>query len=96
MLSAVELCREIGGADAFREFRITEVIPGPLDRSAMVTFVRNAVSTYFHPTSTCAMRQTPMSFVDPELRVHGIAGLRIADASIMPMLQAEIQTHRRS
>lgn len=84
MLSAVELCREIGGTDAFYEFRMREVMPGPLDRSAMLTFVRNAVSTYFHPTSTCAMGQTPMSVVDPELRVHGIAGLRIADASIMP------------
>ena len=84
MLAAVELCRDIGAADAFKSFRAREVMPGPLGRSEMIDFIRNAVSTYFHPTSTCQMGHSPSCVVDHELRVHGIEGLRVADASIMP------------
>jgi choline dehydrogenase len=84
MLAAVDLCREMGAADAFRPFRAREVMPGPLGRAEMIDFVRNAASTYFHPTSTCRMGPSPDCVVDHELRVHGIDGLRVADASIMP------------
>lgn len=84
MLASVELCREIGNADAFKPFRAREVMPGPLGQTDMIDFIRNSVSTYFHPTSTCRMGQSPMCVVDPELKVYGIEGLRIADASIMP------------
>jgi choline dehydrogenase len=84
MLAAVELCREIGASDAFAPFRAREVMPGPLGRNEMIDFIRNAASTYFHPTSTCSMGHTPMSVVNHELKVHGIDRLRIADASIMP------------
>lgn len=84
MLAAVTLCREIGNASAFAPFRAREVMPGTLGRSEMIDFIRNAVSTYFHPTSTCAMGHAPDSVVDHELKVHGLEGLRIADASIMP------------
>lgn len=84
MLSAVELCREIGASDAFKPFRAREVMPGPLGKKEMIDFMRNAVSTYFHPTSTCKMGHSPMCVVDHELKVHGIEGLRVADASIMP------------
>ncbi len=84
MLEAVALCREIGASRAFAPFRAREVMPGGLNRAEMTDFVRNAVSTYFHPTSTCAMGNTPPCVVDHKLRVHGLDGLRIADASIMP------------
>lgn len=84
MLAAVELCRNIGASDAFAAFRAREVMPGPLSRTAMIDFIRNSVSTYFHPTSTCKMGTNPMCVVDPQLRVYGIDGLRVADASIMP------------
>ena len=84
MLAAVDLCRELGAGDAFAPFRAREVIPGPLRKADMVDFVRHAASTYFHPTSTCGMGHGPACVVDPELKVHGIAGLRVADASIMP------------
>ena len=48
--------------------------------------MRNNAETTYHPVGTCKMGQDPMAVVDNELRVHGIAGLRIADASIMPTL----------
>ncbi|MBL8812386.1 MAG: GMC family oxidoreductase N-terminal domain-containing protein [Planctomycetaceae bacterium] len=84
MIAAVELCREIGNSDAFYAFRKREVMPGPLAKNEMVRFARNAVSTYFHPTSTCTMGPGKECVVDHTLRVHGLESLRIADASIMP------------
>ena len=57
--------------------------------------LKKAAETTYHPVGTCKMGSDPMAVVDAQLRVHGIAGLRIADASIMPML-ASVPTHRRS
>lgn len=86
MLAAVELTRALGAADSFAEFRKREVMPGPLSRNEMIEFVKNGATTYFHPTSTCQMGIDVESVVDPDLRVYGIEGLRIADASIMPQV----------
>ena len=84
MLRAVELCREMGASDAFGDLRKREVMPGNLPRSEMIEFIRQAATTYFHPTSTCKMGIDDEAVVDPDLRVYGIQGLRVADASIMP------------
>jgi choline dehydrogenase len=84
MRVAVEMCREIGGAEAFAPFRAREILPGPLGPAEMTDFIRTAASTYFHPTSTCRMGHDAAAVVDHDLRVHGIEGLRVADASIMP------------
>jgi choline dehydrogenase len=84
MLAAVELCREIGASDAFAGFRARELAPGPLGRAEMIDFIRRAASTYFHPAGTCRMGPGADCVVDHELKVHGIEGLRVADASIMP------------
>jgi choline dehydrogenase len=51
-----------------------------------VAFVRRACSTYHHPVGTCPMGTGPEAVVDAELRVRGIDGLRIADASVMPAI----------
>ncbi|WP_158891019.1 GMC family oxidoreductase [Amycolatopsis anabasis] len=75
--TAVELCREIGRAPALRDWAAAERYPGPAD---LEEYVRRTVLTYHHQAGTCRMG----AVVDAELRVHGIAGLRIADASIMP------------
>jgi choline dehydrogenase-like flavoprotein len=48
--------------------------------------VRNAAETIYHPVGTCKMGSDPMAVVDAQLRVHGMTGLRIADASIIPTL----------
>ena len=84
MLAALELCRELGAGEAFAQFRAREVMPGPLGRAEMADFIRQTASTYFHPASTCGMGHGPACVVDHELKVHGIDGLRVADASIMP------------
>ncbi|UQA56799.1 GMC family oxidoreductase [Polyangium aurulentum] len=84
LLAAVELSREIGAARAFDEFRRREVMPGPRSRVEMAAWIRQATTCFFHPTSSCRMGVDERAVVDPRLRVHGIAGLRVADASIMP------------
>jgi choline dehydrogenase len=84
MLVAIDLCREMGASDAFKDLRKSEVMPGKRSRAEMIEFIRQGATTYFHPTSTCKMGIDAESVVDPELRVYGIDNLRIADASIMP------------
>jgi len=86
MIDALEICREIGRADAFKDWRRTEVAPGPeaKTRDDLREFLRRTVSTYHHQCGTCGMSQDSLSVVDPDLRVHGLQNLRVADASIMP------------
>ncbi len=56
------------------------------DDDALRAYVKDSYFTYFHLVGTCAMGSTEMSVVDCELRVHGIEGLRVADASVMPSI----------
>lgn len=84
LFHAVELCREIGNARAFAPWRKREIMPGPRDRASMIEFIRMSTWTYFHPAGSCRMGIDRMAVVDPELKVRGIEGLRIADASVMP------------
>lgn len=84
LLRGIELCREIGAAPALKEFVKREIMPGKVDKAAMTDFLRNAAGTYFHESCTCKMGRDDMAVVDARLRVHGVEGLSIADASIMP------------
>jgi choline dehydrogenase len=88
MLAGLRLARRIGTADALAAWCGAEVAPGPdvAGDEALRDYVRNTFSSYFHPVGTCAMGNTEMSVVDSELRVHGIRGLRVADASVMPSI----------
>jgi choline dehydrogenase len=63
-----------------------EFQPGPAVATdeQLLDYARQRGGTVYHPTSTCRMGSDPMAVVDAELRVHGIDGLRVADASIMP------------
>jgi choline dehydrogenase len=68
--------------------RLTEVAPGTARQSdeEIIAWVKQVAETTYHPIGTCKMGSDPMAVVDAELRVHGIGGLRVADASIMPSL----------
>ena len=69
-------------------FQVSEVVPG-VDLTTddeILDWVKQAAETTYHPVGTCKMGSDPMAVVDAQLRVHGIAGLRVADASIMPTL----------
>jgi choline dehydrogenase len=65
-----------------------EVWPGAEVRTAadLRAFIRHTVSSYWHPAGTCRMGTGADAVVDPNLRVHGVAGLRVADASVMPVI----------
>ncbi|WP_427308705.1 GMC oxidoreductase [Cupriavidus sp. H39] len=70
------------------EIVASEYSPGPAVKSdaEILDFVRRTASTVFHPCGTCRMGNDEDSVVDPELRVRGVDGLRIADASVMPRI----------
>ncbi|MGA9634575.1 MAG: GMC family oxidoreductase N-terminal domain-containing protein [Solirubrobacterales bacterium] len=87
LVAAVALCCEIGAAPALRsEWGARELYPGPEVTSDLQIedWVRRSAITYHHQVGTCKMGVDAEAVVDPRLRVHGIEGLRVADASIMP------------
>jgi choline dehydrogenase len=86
MIRAIHACRDIAAQDALAEWNAGEHFPGPAVESDtdIAAFVEAHVSTWFHPVGTARMGVGADSVVDPTLRVNGIAGLRVADASIMP------------
>ena len=59
---------------------------GKMTDAEMRDYLAKSVNTFFHPTSTCRMGVGEEAVVDPELRVRGVEGLRVADASIMPSI----------
>ncbi|WP_433710188.1 GMC family oxidoreductase [Nocardia sp. CA-084685] len=88
MVDAVQICREIGASEAFAPWRRGELAPGPdaRTRDDLREFVRRTAGTYHHQVGTCKMGSAadPDAVVGTDLRVFGVAGLRVADASIMP------------
>jgi len=87
---AIRIARSIMTAPAMAPLRLTEVAPGPgrTTNDEILDWVKGAAETTYHPVGTCKMGSDPMAVVDARLRVHGIEGLRVADASIMPTLMS--------
>ncbi len=85
-IACIETLREIGNSAEVRPFVKREVMPGDLTGDELETYLRNAVSTYWHESGTAKMGRDPMSVVDGHLKVYGVEGLRVADASIMPRI----------
>jgi choline dehydrogenase len=86
-LRGIELARELAQTRAFEPFTKAEAAPGIHASGAeMRSFIRDGASTVWHPVGTCKMGWDAAAVVDPSLRVHGIEGLRVADASIMPTI----------
>jgi len=73
---------------AFAPFVGKEFEPGPQVHSDedIRAFIRHRAETLSHPVGTCKMGVDPLAVVDPQLRVYGTQGLRVADASIMPLI----------
>ena len=88
VLSGIRLVRKIAEQPAMKPYVAEELQPGPATQSDedFVAFLRQTGVSNHHPASSCAMGTGPNSVVDPRLRVHGIERLRVADASIMPVV----------
>ena len=88
MLECVRLSREVLHQPAFKPFRGHEIYPGNdiSDREGLIDFIRAKAESIYHPVGTCRMGSDYDSVVDSELKVRGVEGLRVIDASIMPTL----------
>jgi choline dehydrogenase len=88
LVAGLDLARAIGAAGALDPWRGAEVHPGRDTCSSDIrrAYLRQAVQTYHHPVGTCRIGEDEMSVVDTDLRVRGIGGLRVADASVMPSI----------
>ena len=86
----IRLCRAIAAQPALAPFVAEEIAPGVATRSddEIADFVRSSGVSNHHPVGTCRMGREIDAVVDPRLRVYGIEGLRVADASIMPAIIA--------
>lgn len=88
LVEGLKLARRILADSAFDGLRGKEMLPGAHVQTdqQLLDYVRDYAATVFHPVGTCKMGSDPLSVVDPQLRVHGVQGLRVVDASIMPTL----------
>jgi choline dehydrogenase len=88
VLAAIRKGRELMATSPLKEVTGDEIAPGVhLQKDdELLDWVRKNAETTYHPTGTCKMGADPLAVVDSELRVHGMQGLRVADASIMPTL----------
>ncbi len=86
--AGIRLAREILAQQPFDDLRGTEYAPGADAESdeALDSYIRQNANSIYHPVGTCSMGQGPLSVVDEKLRVRGIAGLRVVDASVMPLV----------
>jgi choline dehydrogenase len=87
-VKAVRKCLEIGNAKAFAAIGTRQVHPSPENGTdeGILDYIRRTASTIWHPAGTCKMGHDSMAVVDDRLRVRGLEGLRVADASIMPTI----------
>jgi len=83
-LENIRFVQELGAQAAFKGLVSGESLPGKLDAKGLEQYARNAAVTYWHQSCTAKMGRDSMSVVDGQLRVYGVQGLRIADASVMP------------
>jgi len=88
LVEGIKLARRLAHAKAFDPFRGEEMLPGRQVQSdeELVAYVRSSAETLYHPVGTCKMGHDELAVVDEQLRVRGVEGLRVIDASIMPTI----------
>lgn len=86
LIRGVRMAQEIGSEQVLNVWRKEEVLPGraAFSHGLLEAYVRRSVGSFFHPGGTCRMGSDDHAVVDPELRVNGVSGLRVTDASVMP------------
>ena len=90
MVAGVRIARSIAAQSALQTLLVEETAPGVATHTddEIAADVRQRGVSNLHPVGTCGMGRGPMAVVDPRLRVHGMAGLRVVDASVMPVIVA--------
>ncbi|RZN32365.1 GMC family oxidoreductase N-terminal domain-containing protein [Bradyrhizobium sp. Leo121] len=87
LIAGIDTIMELSATKAFADLIAAPAAPTRLlSRSEKIAFIRMSCSTFFHTCGTCAMGVGERAVVDPELRVRGVEGLRIADASVIPII----------
>jgi len=90
IVAGIKMARHIAKQAPLQSLITQEYSPGEHvgeeEDSAILDWARETATTIYHPTGTCKMGQDDMAVVDAQLKVHGIQGLRVADASIMPII----------
>ena len=86
MIECAKLSRELLAQKAFDAYRGAPIFPArsDLSDSELIAFIRAKAETVYHPVGTCRMGSDDKSVIDPQLRVRGVDGLRVVDASVMP------------
>ena len=90
IVAALRMIRKIAAQPALAQYIVRETRPGPdaVNDEALLDHARATGQTSYHPIGTCRMGQDERAVVDAKLRVHGITGLRVCDAAIMPTMVA--------
>ncbi len=90
LVNAVKIARDIFATEPLAGWCKQELMPGPDVKTdaELENFVRNSADSYHHQAGSCKMGLDDMAVVDPQLRVHGVEGVRVADASVMPFVQS--------
>ncbi len=88
MVEGVKIARRIAGSEPLKSATTREIYPGPeaVSDSEIEADVRRRVELIYHPVGTCRIGVDDQAVVDPELRVRGIQGLRVCDASVFPLI----------
>ena len=90
MIAALRMIRKVAAQPSLAKHIVRETRPGPeaVTDDQLLDHIRQTGQTSYHPIGSCRMGKDPQAVVDHELKVHGIEGLRVCDASIMPTMMA--------
>jgi choline dehydrogenase len=88
LVTGTKKALEVLKANAFKPYNKTIIAPSDQSEAGIIDHIKKTVETIYHPVGTCKMGHDDMAVVNNQLQVHGIEGLRVVDASIMPTIVA--------